>query len=236
MGRFVLLCPQYPPAQVFQVTNIQKPSQTQRKSKCPHSFTYVRHYPEPNHYLYNYYLDVCWGSTKNGRLVAKLVSHDKWINLKKNKKRQNTQQRITKADKSLLVSLQNSAILLVCKVCQKLPTVYKKTLKSIGNNSWMSSPGVTFNLTCGKGVTELQNLTNLRLSSFAESHQMQQKNFVVSPNANQLNTSPNAGGIGIHWPAFLVGLGWDVNFMLFVYVFPTLLRNTNTISGGIYGL
>ena len=46
----------------------------------------------------------------------------------------------------------------------------------------MSSPRVTFNLTCGKGVTELQNLTNLRLSSFAESHQMQQKNFDVSPN------------------------------------------------------
>ena len=45
----------------------------------------------------------------------------------------------------------------------------------------MSSPGVIFNLTCGKGVTELQNLTNLRLSSFAESHQMQQKNFDVSP-------------------------------------------------------
>ena len=46
----------------------------------------------------------------------------------------------------------------------------------------MSSPGVTFKLTCGKGVTELQNLINLRLSSFAESHQMQQKNFDVSPN------------------------------------------------------
>ena len=41
---------------------------------------------------------------------------------------------------------------------------------------------MTFNLTCGKGVTELQNLTNLRLSSFAESHQMQQKNFDISPN------------------------------------------------------
>ena len=46
----------------------------------------------------------------------------------------------------------------------------------------MSSPGVTFNLTCGKGVTELQNLANLRLSSFAESHRMQQKDFDVSPN------------------------------------------------------
>ena len=44
----------------------------------------------------------------------------------------------------------------------------------------MSLPGVTFNLACGKGVTEL-NFTNLRLSSFAESHQMQQKNFDVSP-------------------------------------------------------
>ena len=49
----------------------------------------------------------------------------------------------------------------------------------------MSSPGVTFNLTCGKGVTELQNLTNLRLSSFAESHQMQQENFDVSPKTHE---------------------------------------------------
>ena len=62
-----------------------------------------------------------------------------------------------------------------------LPTVCKKTLKCTGDNSWMSSPGVTFNLTCGKGVTELQNLTNLHLSSFAESRQMQQKNFDGSP-------------------------------------------------------
>ena len=62
-----------------------------------------------------------------------------------------------------------------------MPSVYKKTLKCIGNNSLMSSPRVTFNLTCGKGVTELQNLTNLCLSSFADSHQMQQKNFDVSP-------------------------------------------------------
>ena len=45
----------------------------------------------------------------------------------------------------------------------------------------MPSPGVTFNLTFGKGVTELQNLTNLHLSFFAENHQMQQKNVDVSP-------------------------------------------------------
>ena len=45
----------------------------------------------------------------------------------------------------------------------------------------MSSPRMTFNLTCGKGVTELQNLASLRLSSFAESRQMQQKNFDISP-------------------------------------------------------
>ena len=54
----------------------------------------------------------------------------------------------------------------------------------------MSSPRVTFNLTCGKGVTELQNLTNLLLSSFAESHQMQQKNFDVSPNSPGENCGP----------------------------------------------
>ena len=45
----------------------------------------------------------------------------------------------------------------------------------------MSSPRVTFNLTYGKGVTELQNLTSLCLSSFAESYQMQQNNVDVSP-------------------------------------------------------
>ena len=72
--------------------------------------------------------------------------------------------RITKADKCLVVSLQNSGIHLVCKSMQRF-----------------DKGGVTFNLTCGKGVTELQNLTNLLLSSFAESHQMQQKNFDVSP-------------------------------------------------------
>ena len=43
----------------------------------------------------------------------------------------------------------------------------------------MLSSGVTFYLTCGKGVTELQNLTNLQFVSFAESHQMQQMNFDV---------------------------------------------------------
>ena len=48
----------------------------------------------------------------------------------------------------------------------------------------MSSPGVIFNLPCGKGVTELQDFANLRLSSFAESpDKMQPKNFDVSPNA-----------------------------------------------------
>ena len=67
------------------------------------------------------------------------------------------------------------------EVGQKLPTDYKKTLNYLGNNSWMSSPGMTFNLTCGKGVTELQNLANLRLSSFAEGHHIKQKNFDVSP-------------------------------------------------------
>ena len=68
------------------------------------------------------------------------------------------------------------------EVCQNMPTVYRKTLKCTENNSWMSSPRVTYNQTHGKGVTELQNLTNLRLSSFAESHQIQQKNVDVSHN------------------------------------------------------
>ena len=63
-------------------------------------------------------------------------------------------------------------------------SVGSKVIKCIGNNSWMSSPGVIFNLPCGKGVTELQDFANLRLSSFAESpDKMQPKNFDVSPNA-----------------------------------------------------
>ena len=49
------------------------------------------------------------------------------------------------------------------EVLQKVPTVYNKILNCIGNNSWMSSPGVTFH-------PEEQNLTNLSLPSFAESH------------------------------------------------------------------
>ena len=34
---------------------------------------------------------------------------------------------------------------------------------------------------CNKSITELQNLANLSLSSFAESQLMQRKNFVISP-------------------------------------------------------
>ena len=56
----------------------------------------------------------------------------------------------------------------------------------------ISSPGVTFNLTCGKGVTELQNLTNLRLSSFAESHQMQHNNIDVYPKSDSKGPYPDA--------------------------------------------
>ena len=99
-------------------------------------------------------------------------------------RRQNTQQRITKADKMLLMCLQNSGILLVCKGMQRFEKnayslqndirVYKKQQLDVITRG-------DFNLTCGKGVTELQNLTNLRLSSFAKSHQMQQKKFYVSP-------------------------------------------------------
>ena len=83
--------------------------------------------------------------------------------------------------------LTKFGIRLVCKSMQRFDkSCLQFTLKCTGNNSWMSSPGVTFNLTCGKGVTELQNFTNLSLSSFAESHQIQQKNVDVSPNEGSL--------------------------------------------------
>ena len=65
----------------------------------------------------------------------------------------------------------------------------QKDIKVYRKQQFELSPGVTFNLTCGKGVTELQNLTNLRLSSFAESDQMQQKNVDISPN-QQWHTVP----------------------------------------------
>ena len=73
----------------------------------------------------------------------------------------------------------------------------------------MSSPGVTFNLTCGKGVTELQKLANLRLSSFAESHQMQQKNFDVSPYMYVRSIGKARTPIEAHkgdekWPLFVI--------------------------------
>ena len=70
--------------------------------------------------------------------------------------------------------LKHSGIFLVCKSMQrfdkKLPTVYKKSLKCIGNNGWMSSPGLTFNLTCSKGVTELQNFFILCKNVISEGH------------------------------------------------------------------
>ena len=100
-------------------------------------------------------------------------------------RRQNTQQRMTKVDKSLLVSLQNSAILFVCKSRQRFDKSclqFTKDIKLYRKQQLDVITRMTFNLTCGKDVTELQNLASLCLSSFAESHQMQQKNFDVSPN------------------------------------------------------
>ena len=61
----------------------------------------------------------------------------------------------------------------------------------------MSSPRVTFNLTCGKDVTELQNLASLRLSSFAESNQMQQKNFDVSPKGYFMYNVPSSSCLSL---------------------------------------
>ena len=95
----------------------------------------------------------------------------------------------------------------------------KKTLKCIGKNSWMSSPEVTFNLICGKGVTELQNLTNLHWSSFAESRQMQQKN-VASP----FNTAPHSPG-----PLPSVS-SWHVPRALRLYLPGELIRLGKTFN------
>ena len=62
-----------------------------------------------------------------------------------------------------------------------LPTVYKKTLNCIENNSWMSSTRVTFNLTCGKGVTELQNLTNLHVCHPLQKFTRCNRRILMSP-------------------------------------------------------
>ena len=58
---------------------------------------------------------------------------------------------------------------------------------------------MTFNLTCGKDVTDPQNLTNLRLSLFAESNQMQQKNFDVSPKTNVIYNGKRRVKYGRYW-------------------------------------
>ena len=57
----------------------------------------------------------------------------------------------------MIVTVQSElSQLCVAGLCCEVD-IRQKT-KSIGNNSWMSSPGVTFNLTCGKGATEVQTL------------------------------------------------------------------------------
>ena len=70
---------------------------------------------------------------------------------------QNTKKKKTKNDK-------------MARECRGLPAVYNKTFICIRNNSWVSSPAGPLTLTCSRGVTDLQNLTNLQLSSFAEIH------------------------------------------------------------------
>ena len=97
---------------------------------------------------------------------------------------QNTQQRIAKDDKSLLVSLQNLTFFEYTRACRGLTKVAYSLQKDIKVYRKQQLNVITrgdLQPTCGKGVTELQNLANLHLSSFAESHQMQQKNFDVSP-------------------------------------------------------
>ena len=114
------------------------------------------------------------------------------------------------------------------EVWQELPTVYKKTLTCIGNNNWMSSPGVTLNLTCGKGVTELQNLTNLRLSSFAETHHRRCNRRVLMSPLISKPCGPNGN------PQFTY-----VDFRLFVSFFPRWVCNpysTRTWFSVEYGL
>ena len=68
--------------------------------------------------LSRYYLDMCPLSRYSvdmcpfSRYCVDICLHSKG-------RRQNTQQRMTKGDKSLLVSLQNSAILFLCKSRQR---------------------------------------------------------------------------------------------------------------------
>ena len=83
----------------------------------------------------------------------------------------------------------------------------------------MSSPGVTFNLTCGKGVTELQNLTNLCLSSFAESPQMQQKSFDVSLNGHGKVPQQNViGHLECHLLSNILIVCWHTSFLAVLIV------------------
>ena len=83
------------------------------------------------------------------------------------------------------MSLQDTGILLTCKSMQRFDKVaysLQKDIKVYRKQQLDVITRVTFNLTCGKGVAKLQNLTNLSLSSFAESHQMQKNFFYVNVN------------------------------------------------------
>ena len=78
------------------------------------------------------------------------------------------------------MSLQKAGILLICSGLTRVAHSLQKDIK-VHRKQQLD---VT-TLTCGKGVTELQKLTNLRMLSFAESHQMQQKNVDVYPKGGE---------------------------------------------------
>ena len=85
---------------------------------------------------------------------------------------------------------------------------------------------MSVNLTCGKGLTKLQNLINLRSSSFAESHQMQHNNFEVSPNIRSL--------VGVERGVCVDGGGGDLSLTqplrLLTTGTPSLTTSSQTLS------
>ena len=76
----------------------------------------------------------------------------------------------------LLVSLHNSDMPLVHKSMH----MFGKSLQKDSQLKHQQDVITQGDPTCDKGVTELQEITKLSLSSFAESHWRQQQNFDTS--------------------------------------------------------
>ena len=70
----------------------------------------------------------------------------------------------------MFVGLLTVILSILKSIYRSFPTVHKKNIGLYRKQQMDIITRVTFNLTCGKGVTELQSLINLNWSPFPECH------------------------------------------------------------------